>query len=59
MGGERGADRSQIYSVGRGIPMATAPDLMAEPTKTRVWRDLTVKRSDAKGNPIDPPWTSA
>ena len=35
--------------------MATAPDLMTEPTKTRVWGDLTVKRSDAKGNPIDPP----
>ena len=35
--------------------MATAPDLITEPTKTRVWRDLTVTRSDAKGNPIDPP----
>ena len=35
--------------------MATAPDLMTEPTKTRVWRDLTVSRSDAQKNPIEPP----
>ena len=35
--------------------MATAPDLMTEPVKTRVWRDLTVSRSDAQMNPIEPP----
>ena len=37
--------------------MATAPDLMTEPTKTRVWSTLRGwnNSADAQGNPIDPP----